>query len=201
MEALGLSLPPEAVARLLALLDLLAKWNRVYNLTAIRERSRWVSHHLLDCLAVVPHLPPGRVADVGSGAGFPGLPIAVACPARKVLLLESNNKKGAFLRQAVADLEIGNADVEVTRAELYRPQHGFEVVISRAFAELAEFVRIARHLCATNGRLLAMKGVFPDEEIAHLPAAAVERVVALEVPTLQAKRHLVIVNPALLKEA
>ena len=197
-QALGISLQQPAIAQLIRLLDLLAKWNRVYNLTAIREQSRWVTDHLLDCLSVVPQLPPGCVADVGSGAGFPGLPIAVACPARKVSLVESSSKKGAFLQQAVADLELANAEVAVTRVETYRPERGFDVVISRAFAELPEFVRAARHLCAPNGRLLAMKGTYPDEEIAQLPAEAVERVIQLEVPMLQAQRHLVVINPAAL---
>ena len=198
-DALGVALQPEAVARLLQYLDLLAKWNRIYNLTAIHDRTRWVSHHLLDSLSVVPYLPSGAVVDVGSGAGFPGLPIAVACAEREVVLLDANNKKCAFLRQAIAELKIANAKVEVSRVESFHPPRGFEVVISRAFAELAEFIRAARHLCVPGGRLLAMKGVYPDEEIAQLPAAAVERALRLTVPALEAQRHLLFVDPAKLE--
>ncbi|MEX0960937.1 MAG: 16S rRNA (guanine(527)-N(7))-methyltransferase RsmG [Burkholderiales bacterium] len=176
-------------------LALIRKWNKVYNLTAIHDESKLVSHHLLDSLAVVPWLPEGRVLDVGSGAGLPGVPIAVACPNRTVTLLDSNHKKTAFLQQAKTELELTNVDVETARVEDFRPARRYEVVISRAFAELADFYRAARRLCEPDGRLIAMKGVYPDEEIAQMPAGAVEKVVPLIVPALPAQRHLIFLNP------
>lgn len=176
-------------------LELLAKWNHVFNLTAIADPDDWVTHHLLDSLAVVPHLPPGSVIDVGSGAGLPGIPIAVACPGRQVTLLDSNQKKGAFLQQTISELGLHDAKVERCRVEDFRPARGFEVVISRAFADLARFLRTATHLCAPGGRLLAMKGLNPGSELALLPAAVIEKVVPLTVPGLAGQRHLVFVDP------
>ena len=191
---LDLQLQERALQQFEDYLELLAKWNKVYNLTAIRESSKWVSHHLMDSLAVVRYLPTGSVIDVGSGAGLPGLPIAIACPSRQVCLLDSSHKKCAFLRQAAAELKLQNVSVISSRVQAYRPAAAFDVVISRAFSELSEFVACARHLCARGGRMLAMKGVFPDEEISQLPAASVERVQKLRVPLLDAERHLVIVD-------
>lgn len=195
VEALGLTLEAEAQEKLLRYLVLIRKWNKVYNLTAIRDESKLVSHHLLDSLAVVPWLPEGRVLDVGSGAGLPGIPIAIACANRTVTLLDSNHKKTAFLQQAKTELELTNVDVETFRVEGFRPAHRYEVVISRAFAELADFYRAASRLCEPGGRLVAMKGIYPDEEIAQMPAGAVEKVVPLVVPALPAQRHLIFLNP------
>ena len=195
VEALGLTLEAEAQEKLLRYLVLIRKWNKVYNLTAIRDESKLVSHHLLDSLAVVPWLPEGRVLDVGSGAGLPGIPIAIACANRTVTLLDSNHKKTAFLQQAKTELELTNVDVETFRVEGFWPAHRYEVVISRAFAELADFYRAASRLCEPGGRLVAMKGIYPDEEIAQMPAGAVEKVVPLVVPALPAQRHLIFLNP------
>ena len=189
---LGLALPQSATGRLLDYLALLAKWNRVYNLTAIREEAKWVSLHLLDSLVVVPHLPPGRVVDVGSGAGLPGIPIALACPDRQVTLLDSNQKKGAFLTQASTELTLANVKVVVERAESYRPDTTYDVVISRAFSSIADFIRVAGHLCRAGGLLAAMKGARPDAEIAQLPGSwTAETIIPLHVPGLGAQRHLV----------
>jgi 16S rRNA (guanine527-N7)-methyltransferase len=196
---LGVVLTEEALAKLVRYLGLLARWNRVFNLTAIRDRGEWVSKHLLDSLAVVAHLPAGSVVDVGSGAGLPGIPIAVACPEREVTLLEANHKKGAFLQQAVSELALHGTRVQMSRAEDFRPARRFEVVISRAFAELAQFVRLAKHLCAAGGRLVAMKGERPNDELARFPAAAIEKVVRLTIPGLDAQRHLVFVDPSRLE--
>jgi 16S rRNA (guanine527-N7)-methyltransferase len=196
---LGLALSSDKVARLLGYLELLAKWNRVFNLTSIRDERDWVAQHLLDSLAVIPHLPVGSVIDVGSGAGLPGIPIALACPEREVTLLDSNQKKGAFLQQAVSELGLRNTRVEISRVESFRPGKAYAVVISRAFADLARFVHAANHLCAAQGRLVAMKGGLPQEELALLPAAAVDRVLPLAVPGLDAKRHLVLVDPSRLE--
>jgi 16S rRNA (guanine527-N7)-methyltransferase len=188
-------LPAGADERLLRYLALLRKWNRVYNLTAIREQQRLVTHHILDSLAVLPHLPPGSIVDVGSGPGLPGVPLAIARPGDPVMLLDSNHKKAAFLRQVIIDCELRNAQVHIGRAEDWRPAESFAVVISRAFSDLPGFVEAARHLAAPTGVLAAMKGVYPDEELALLPATVrVERVVRLEVPGLKADRHLVLMR-------
>ena len=192
---LGVALDDKALARLDAYVALLDKWNRVYNLTAIREEAKLVTHHLLDSLAVLPHLPAGRLLDVGSGGGLPGIPVAIVQPERQVTLLDSNHKKGTFLRQVVMELELDNAAVVVERIEDHRPLLVYEVVISRAFSDLADFVSLAGASVARHGSLIAMKGVHPHEEIARLPAGwRVARVVELHVPQLEAKRHLLFLN-------
>lgn len=199
---LGLVVPASAEAKLVAHLELIAKWNRVYNLTAIREDIKLVSHHLLDCLSVVKHLPPGRVVDVGSGAGLPGIPIAVACPDREVSLLESSHKKGVFLRQVVAELRLENVSLVINRVESYRPSEQFDVVISRAFSDLTDFVKLAGHLCKHEGALVAMKGVRPDEEIALISKSwEMEKIIRLQVPHLDAARHLVFLRGRSLQNA
>jgi len=199
---LGLTLPQSTTERLLDYLALLAKWNRVYNLTAIREERKWISHHLLDSLAVVPHLPAGELVDVGSGAGLPGIPIAFACPDRQVTLLDSNRKKGAFLTQSSTELALANVKVVIERAESYRPATTFDVVISRAFSSIAEFIRLAGHLCKPGGVLAAMKGARPDAEIAQLPEAwKAETIIPLHVPQLDAERHLVMLRPCATADA
>jgi 16S rRNA (guanine527-N7)-methyltransferase len=199
--ALGLDLSPVQQARLLQYLALLQKWNRVYNLTAIRDESKLVSHHLLDSLAVVPHLRGRRVLDVGTGAGLPGIAIAVARPDLEVVMLDSNHKKLAFVTQAIGELGLANATVERTRVEQWHPAAGFDTVISRAFAELPDFARLAGHLLAPGGRLLAMKGLHPHEEIAALSEGfTCEQVLTLDVPGVEA-RHLVVLAPSIAAEA
>ena len=203
MEAGGAPLPPDARQKLDAYIALLAKWNTTDNLTAIREPERMVTHHVLDALAVLPHLPSSdsnaglRVLDVGSGGGVPAIPLAIARPRWHVVALDSNHKKGAFLQQAIAELPLANAEAVVARVEEYAPAAPFDVVISRAFSDLATFVdSSARHLAAA-GVLVAMKGVFPDEEIDELPPTV--RVVAtpaLHVPGLDAERHLIVMARA-----
>lgn len=192
-----MDLPEKAVGQLLAYLELLIKWNRVYNLTAIRDEDRMVSHHILDSLAVLGHLPDGNVVDVGTGAGLPGIPIAIARPGRPVTLLDSNHKKSAFLNQVVAELRLSDVRVVTERVENYHPERIFTAVISRAFAELADFVKLAGHLCAADGALIAMKGLHPEAEIAQLPSPwKVEKVERLDIPGLEATRHLVFLRPS-----
>jgi len=198
LAALGIALPVDARAQLTAYLTLLEKWNRTYNLTAIREPERMITHHVLDALAVLPHLPRRdglRVLDVGTGGGVPGIPLAIARPAWHVTLLDPNHKKGAFLTQAAIELKLTNVDVAVSRVEDFVPEAPYDIVISRAFSDLATFVDAsARHL-APGGRLVAMKGVHPDEELAELPATV--RVVSapsLQVPGLHAARHLIVME-------
>ena len=193
LAALGLDLPPAAQEKLLAFAALLGKWNKVYNLTALRDEEQVISHHLLDSLAVLPHLGGAkRVADIGSGGGLPGIPLAIARPALAVALVEASHKKASFLEQARIELALANVTVHCTRVEALPPAEQFDAVISRAFSDLAEFVRVAGHLVAPGGALLAMKGVHPYEEIAQLPAGwRVAEVVALRVPGVDAARHLV----------
>ncbi len=197
IEALGLGLAATQTATLERYLDLLEKWNRVYNLTAIRDRAQMLTHHLLDSLAVVPHVRGPRVLDVGTGGGLPGIPIAIACPAMTVTLLDSNHKKTAFLNQAAAELPLPNVRVTAERIEAWSGVDRFETIVSRAFSDLAEFVTASSRLLADGGRFVAMKGVHPFEEIERLPAGfKVDEVVKLHVPGLDAERHLVIVSRA-----
>lgn len=193
LEALALQLPDEAQEKLLAYLALLAKWNKTYNLTAIRDPDKMISHHLLDSLAVLPHLPPGALADVGSGGGLPGIPLAIAEPARRVTLSDANHKKAAFLQQAIIELRLANAEVHAGRVQAWRPAQKFACVIARGFAELAEFIATCGHLVAPGGVLAAMKGVFPAAELERVPAGVDCRDVRrLKVPLLDAERHLVL---------
>ena len=192
---LALALPPGAVEKLLAYLDLLSKWNKTYNLTAIRDPLQAVSHHLLDSLAVLRELSgcAGALADVGSGGGLPGIPLAIAEPARRVTLNDANEKKGAVLRQAVIELGLRNAEVYVGRAENWRPAERFAVVISRGFASVVDFLAACRHLAAPDGVLAAMKGAYPLAELAQVPAGCdCTDVRRLKVPLLDAERHLVL---------
>ena len=192
---LALPLPSGASGKLMAYLGLLAKWNKTYNLTAIRDPLQGVSHHLLDSLAVIRDLSvcPGTLADVGSGGGLPGIPIAIAEPARRVTLNDASEKKGAFLRQAVIELGLSNATVHVGRVEDWRPSEGFAVVISRGFASLVDFLASCRHLAAPSGVLAAMKGTYPRDELAQVPADCdCREVKRLKVPMLDAERHLVL---------
>ena len=193
LAALGLDLPPSAQEKLLAFAALLGKWNRVYNLTALRDAEQVISHHLLDSLAVLPHLGKAkRLADIGSGGGLPGIPLAIARPQLPVALVESNQKKSAFEQQAKIELGLANVSVHCERAEAWQPEEKCDVVISRAFSDLAEFVKLTGHLLAEGGVLLAMKGVHPYEEIAQLPAGwRVAEVKPLQVPGVEGARHLV----------
>jgi 16S rRNA (guanine527-N7)-methyltransferase len=197
---LALELPAGARDKLLQYVQLLAKWNRTYNLTAIRDPLQMVSHHLLDSLAVVPHLPMGEgaaLADVGSGGGLPGIPLAIARPEWRVALNDTSEKKSAFLRQAAIELRLGNVEVQQGRVEAWRPAPPFRVVISRAFAEIAQFIALSRHLVAPWGTLAAMKGTHPGEELANLPpGCSCEAIIPLVVPQLAAERHLVLCRMA-----
>jgi 16S rRNA (guanine527-N7)-methyltransferase len=197
IATMGLALDKAQCGRLDAYLDLLEKWNRVYNLTAIRDRAQMLTHHLLDSLAVVPHMRGPRVLDVGSGGGLPGIPIAIARPELSVTLLDSNHKKTAFLNQAVAELGLANVSVVAARAESWETAQRFDTIVSRAFADLGEFVSVAGRLLAADGVFAAMKGVHPFEEIERLPAGvAVREVLRLQVPGLDAERHLVMIGRA-----
>jgi 16S rRNA (guanine527-N7)-methyltransferase len=196
VAALGQTLPAGAETKLLAYLALLEKWNRVYNLTAVRDAERMVSHHLLDSLAAVPFVLGQSVLDVGSGGGLPGIPLAIARPELQVTLIDSIAKKTAFLLQAKAELGLANLNVVTSRVEDFRPEIGFDIITSRAFSDLREFVTLTRHLLKPGGRWLAMKGLYPNEEIAGLPVdVRVSADYALVVPGLEATRHLIVLEP------
>ncbi|HUQ76348.1 MAG TPA: 16S rRNA (guanine(527)-N(7))-methyltransferase RsmG [Burkholderiales bacterium] len=197
-STLGLHLSPAAGERMASHLSLIEKWNRVHNLTAVREPEQMVTLHVLDSLSLLPHLAAARsVVDVGTGPGFPGIPIAIARPDMHVTLLDSSHKKCAFLEQARTELGLANVEVVCERVEQWKPAQRFDAVVSRAFAELNDFVAQATHLAAPTGRFLAMKGVYPYDEIARVPAShRVSQVVELKVPSLDAKRHLVLIEAA-----
>ena len=194
-RTLGVALPPAACEKLLVYLSLVERWSRVYNLTAIREAEKMITHHLLDSLAVLPHISGPRVLDVGSGAGLPGIPLAIAAPELELTLIESSHKKASFLKQALIELGLDRVAVVNERVETYEPAGLYDVVISRAFSDLGEFVHLAGRLCAPGGKLAAMKGVYPYEELAQLPAGyALGRAVRLKVPGLEAERHLLLLE-------
>ena len=190
LAELGLSLPQAAQERMLAFCWLLLKWNKTYNLTALRDPQQALSHHLLDSLAIVPHVGAGALLDVGAGGGLPGIPLAIARPQLSVSLVDTVQKKATFLQQAAIELGLRNLRVHHARVEQMTGQYA--QISSRAFADLKTFVELTRHLLAPDGCWLAMKGAYPAEEIAALaPDIVVERTLALTVPGLAAERHLI----------
>lgn len=197
LAGLGLELSDRQLDTLMSFLDLLAKWNRTYPLTAVTDPREMVSRHLLDSLSVVQALWGSRIVDVGSGAGLPGIPLAVACPRREFLLLDSNGKKTGFITHAAGRLGLENVRVVKSRAEDYAGDGGFDTVLSRAFASLSDFAAVAGHLCAPRGRLLAMKGRLDPAELAGLDARW--RIVEkrqLAVPGVAGQRHLIVLERA-----
>lgn len=193
LAALDLALPLEVQQKLMDYLALLAKWNKVHNLTAVRELEDMVTLHLLDSLSVLKHLNSQRILDVGSGAGLPGIPIALVRPDIKVTVLDSSHKKAAFLRQAKAELGIENIEVVCKRVEEFRPEMKFETIVSRAFSDLSELVRLTRHLLGEGGSWMAMKGVYPYDELEQIKTMRTQ-VLPITVPGLDAQRHLVLIQ-------
>ncbi|MCW4455871.1 16S rRNA (guanine(527)-N(7))-methyltransferase RsmG [Flavobacterium sp. MXW15] len=192
LQAMGLDAATLAPP-LLAYLALLARWNRTYNLTAIRDPHEMVTRHLLDSLAMAPHVESGSLADLGTGPGLPGIPLAIARPQLQVTLVESNGKKARFLREAVRQLGLGNARVAESRAEALAEPEAYDHLTARALDTLAGIVAVGGHLLRRGGTLLAMKGVYPHEEIAQLPPDwEVAQVLPLQVPGLTGERHLVV---------
>lgn len=191
-QEMGVALDGAQAEAMLRLTAELREWNKRINLTAITGQTDMVDKHLLDSLSVQPHLHGRRVADIGTGAGFPGLPLAIVNPRRSFTLIEATGKKCLFVRHAVELLGIGNVEVIQARAESWKPKALFDCVIARALGKLADFVRVAGHLCARDGRMLAMKGRHPTAEMHALPAGW--RVLALHdlsVPGLAAERCVV----------
>ena len=193
LTELGIALPEEALHKLLAFRDLLLKWNKTYNLTALRDPAQAISHHLLDSLAILPHVGSGPLLDVGSGGGLPGIPLAIARPELSVSMVDTVQKKATFLQQAA--IELGLKNIQAHHARVEEMQGQYAQISSRAFAETGLFIRLTRHLLAPGGRWLAMKGVRPDDELQALPAdIAVDAIIALQVPGLDAERHLIILK-------
>lgn len=192
---LGLDIDAHARHKLLAYGALLMKWNRVYNLTAIRDEASMVDLHLLDSLSILPHVNVARIADIGSGGGLPGIPLAICQPDTEVALVETVGKKASFLLQAKAELGLANLSVHNLRVENFRPAQLYPAVSSRAFASLADFVRLTEHLLAPGGQWLAMKGVYPADELAALPPGHVlTHSARLHVPGVDAERHLLFIS-------
>jgi len=192
----ALKLPTEQLPLLLQHLDLLAKWNRAYNITAIREPRQMAVLHVLDSLAALPHIEARRLVDVGTGGGMPGMLFAIMRPDWRVTLLDSNHKKTRFLRRAARELGLDNVEVVCERVEKFRPSQLFDVVISRAFAQTGTFLCLAGHLCDAGGHVVAMKG--PRDESDSIPADCpfeLEKTVPLPVPFLNAYRQLLFFRP------
>lgn len=200
----GLEAIPELAAdttqlsrQLLRYIELITKWNSTHNLTSVRKPESMVTRHMLDSLAVLPHIDGPNIVDVGSGAGLPGIPIALARPQWRVTLAESNQKKAAFLQQAIIELDLSNVTIKPARVEKTTLENKTNTVISRAFSNLERFMQLSKHLCASDAhcRFVAMKGAFPDMELMQLPQEfVVETIIAVTVPGLKAKRHLIVMR-------
>jgi len=189
LSDLSLTLSEPQVACLLAFIKLIQKWNKAYNLTAVREPLEMVDLHLLDSLAILPHLPNGRIADIGTGAGIPGIPLAICRPDCHFTLVDSNSKKTRFVQQAVLELKLANVEVIHARVEQLKPAESFDAVLTRAFASLPDIVRLTGHLLAEDGVLLAMKGQTQSDDLAGIAGAL--QVIPLHVPGIEAERCLI----------
>ena len=193
LAALPLELPDAAIATLLAYVGLLARWNATYNLSAVRDPAEMVTRHLLDSLSIVPLVRGASLADLGSGAGLPGIPLAIVAPERRVSVVDSNGKKTRFLRAAVRELGLANVTVVESRVEAVPGT--FDCITARAFASLADMLGWGGHLLAPGGVWLALKGRFPQDELAAVPAGfVIDTVLPLRVPGLDAERHAVIIR-------
>jgi 16S rRNA (guanine527-N7)-methyltransferase len=185
---------PNSAKLLVDFLKLLDKWNNVYNLTSISPKQMWVSAHIYDSLSITGMIPTGSVLDVGTGGGFPGIPLAITQPQREFALLDRSQKKTSFLRQAVIELGLSNVKIITSRIEAYKTDRLFDVIVSRAFSDLRPFVESVERLLSPTGVLLAMKGKNPTSEIDSLPLGWVQQTVVLDVPRLDAERHLVVLT-------
>ena len=195
-KELGIDLTPEVSERLIEYVGLLVKWNKAYNLTSIRDPHEITIRHILDSLAVTPYCQENSVLDVGAGAGLPSVVLAITNPQQMVTALDSNSKKTRFLRQVAIELSIDNLLVEHARIENFKPLQPFNIVISRAFSSLVDFVTSSQVLVCPHGRMLAMKGRYPRDELEHAsPLCDISDVVKLSVPFLSEERHLVIAHP------
>lgn len=194
-KQIGVQLSEEEANKLIAYLDLIQKWNRIHNLTALRDPAKMLSHHLLDSLAVNPYIKVQNLLDVGSGAGLPGIPLAIINQDMHVTLSDSNKKKSVFQQQVVIELGLRNVTVVSGRVESMKVEKQFDGIISRAFSEMNLFIELTRNLLAKNGCWYAMKGVYPEQEVTTLPAGVeVLTIHELDLPILEAQRHLVVMK-------
>lgn len=192
LDALHVVWREDQIERLLAFLKLIDKWNKAYNLTAIRDMEDMARLHILDSLAVLPHIKGGRAIDVGTGAGLPGIPLAIFLPEVRFTLLDSNAKKTRFVQQAILELKLANAEVCHSRAEAFRPEQKYDTVMTRAFAALPDILQTTAHLLAEGGRVLAMKGQNPHAELEELKVKS--SVVPIHAPGVEAERCVVIIE-------
>lgn len=188
---LGLNIDPAIIRKFMHYLDLLLKWNKAFNLTSIDDPESVITLHFLDSLTIAPYIKGSRVIDVGTGAGFPGIPLALVHPDQQFTLLDSLGKKTRFLVQTCAELGLKNVEVVQSRVEDYQPKSCYDDVVTRAFTQLNELINLAKHLCCQNGRIWAMKGIYPDKEIAQLPSGISVEVIPLHIPKVHQQRHLV----------
>ena len=189
LTALNLPTDDDKVVKLLAFVALIEKWNKTYNLTAIRRRDEMVNLHLLDSVSILPYLEGKRMIDVGTGAGLPSIPLSIFCPDIEFQLLDSNAKKTRFVQQAILELKLPNVKVTHSRVEDFEPDQAFDTVLTRAFASLSEIVELTQHLISENGTLLCMKGQTPEEELAAVNAQTT--LISINVPHIEAERCLV----------
>lgn len=194
---MGVAISPAQSQQLFAYVGLIEKWNRVHNLTAVRDPQNMLTQHILDSLSVSPYVKVKNLLDVGSGAGLPGIPLAIINPQQHITLSDSNKKKAAFQQQAIIELGLSNVSIAPGRVEDLQPQQKFDGIISRAFSEINLFIELTRGLMNESGRWYAMKGVYPLQELSALPEGIkVDSVHELNVPALDANRHLVILKEA-----
>lgn len=189
IHSINLNISEDKIELLLAFIKLIEKWNKAYNLTAVRDREEMVRLHLLDSLTIIPYIEGKRVIDIGTGAGLPGIPLAICLPETRFTLLDSNAKKTRFVQQAILELKLKNVEVCHNRVEKYHPEKNFNTAITRAFAGLSDIVELAAHLLARDGVLLAMKGRHPDAELEQVSAK--KTVIPVRVPGIEAERCLI----------
>jgi len=189
IASLNLNVTDYQVEQLLSFIKLIEKWNKAYNLTAIRNREEMARLHILDSLAIVPHIEGKRIIDIGTGAGLPGIPLAICLPEIDFTLLDSNAKKTRFVQQVVLELKLKNVEVSHSRVENYHPEQAYDAVLTRAFAGLPDIVKLTAHLLNKDGVLLAMKGQTPDAELAEITAK--KSVISVSIPGADVERCLV----------
>ncbi len=192
LDELNLKLSDEQIDRLLSFIGLIDKWNKAFNLTSIRDQEAMVSLHLLDSLAILPYVVGQSVIDIGTGAGLPGIPLAVCRPDKVFTLLDSNSKKTRFVQQVVLELKLVNVQVCHSRVESFKSEHLFDTVITRAFTNLPDMLKMTGHLIAPGGVLLAMKGQYPEQELQQVGVGAT--VIPVRVPGIEAQRCLIQIN-------